>query len=106
PSWIEAVRSEVVSMMMASVSEQLAVAESNNQAASALLVAAEEALLAFDREHPLDLRTARLDRLKDRLVKDEQALRDLTESVIPTKEATLESLQRSLGWNGSGSLGS
>ena len=95
-SWIEAMRSEVASMMMASVSEQLAVAESNNQAARALLFAAEEALLAFDREHPLDLMTARLDRLKDRLVKDEQALRDLTESVIPTKEATLESLQRSL----------
>lgn len=95
-SWIEAMRSEVASMMMASVSEQLAVTESNNQAASALLFAAEEALLAFDREHPLDLMTARLDRLKDRLVKDEQALRDLTESVIPTKEATLESLQRSL----------
>src|SRR5690606_8330414 len=96
-SWIEAMRSEAVSMMMASVSEQLADAESNNQAASALLFAAEEALLAFDREHPLDLMTARLDRLKHRLVKDEKAVGALTESVIPTKEAILERVPRSLG---------
>ena len=59
-AWIAAVESQVSQALEGRLAQQVSNAEANFSAARAALSEAEEALAAFDREHPLDLMEARL----------------------------------------------
>ncbi len=95
-AWIAAVESQVSQALEGRLAQQVSNAEANFSAARAALSEAEEALAAFDREHPLDLMEARLWRDKQKLVSDEATLENLKTLAIPTKEATLGALREAL----------
>lgn len=95
-AWIDAVRAETLHTMESRLMHAKNIVEENFRSHMEALLEAENALAAFDREHPIALMQVQLQRNIQKLVADEQLLVTLKDSTIPTNEATAAALREVL----------
>ncbi len=95
-TWQEVFQAAVLAYLQAQLTGSLQSALDQVQQAEAAFFQAQEALAAFDREHGLSVRQARLAHLEQELTSSESRLRALTLDLLPAERARLHFLTEAL----------